>query len=172
MGRRCSRGRARLRHRRHAKGLKCFAVEEGGACPDAGTTRLLADRAVAMVCGMPSALLSTGRARTDAGHEQIAHGDQVPLSRARKNPSGDITDVGADQIERDAGSQVGDVLLDEIGVRARRAGLDAGEAGVDRGGELRRPDWKMRGGGIQHLKGLSHGLMKSTAVACDNNPSH
>ena len=66
-----------------------------------------------------------------------------------------------------------DVGLDEIGVRARRAGLDAGQAGVDRGGELRRPDRNSRPGGVQHLEGVgvSHGLMKSSADAYDNNPS-
>jgi hypothetical protein len=51
--------------------------------------------------------------------------------------------------------------------------LDAGQARVDRGGELRRPDRNTRGMGVQHLEGLSvvcHGLMKIGPLACDNNP--
>ena len=124
-----------------------------------------------MVLGVPIALLGTRGARPDTRNEEIADGEDVPLSGSRKNPRGGVADVGADQIDRNAGSQRGDVRLDEIGVRAPRAGLDAGQAGVDRGGKLRRPDRNSRWEGIEHLEGVgvSHGLMKSAAVACDNN---
>ena len=112
-----------------------------------------------MVLGVPVALLSTGRAGTDAGHEQVADGHEIPLARSRQKPRGDITDVGAGQIERDAGAERGDVLLDEVGVRAYCAGLNAGQAGVDRPSECRPIDWKMRGGGIEDLESVSHAPM-------------
>jgi hypothetical protein len=124
-----------------------------------------------MVLGVPIALLGTRGAGPDTRHEEIADGEEIPLARSRKNPRRVVADVGADQIDRNAGSQRGDVGLDEIGVCAPRAGLNAGQAGVDRGGKLRLPDRKSRWEGIQHLEGVgvSHGLMKSTAVARDNN---
>lgn len=114
-----------------------------------------------MVLGVSIALLGTRGARTHTGDEQIADGEEVPLSGSRKNPRGGVADVGADQIERDAGSQRHDVLLDEIGVRARRAGLDAGQAGVDCRGEFRHRDRNGGRGGIQHLEGLSHALQET-----------
>ena len=131
--------RARLGRRRRPSSLDCLALEQNRASPDAVTTRLGADRAVAMVLGVPIALLGTRGARTHTGDEQIADGEEIPLSGSRKNPRGGVADVGADQIERDAGSQRDDVLLDEIGVRARRAGLDAGQAGVDCRGQTPPP---------------------------------
>ena len=111
-----------------------------------------------MVLGMPIALLGTRGARPHTRHELIADGEEVPLAGARKNPRRGVADVGADQIDRDAGPQRADVRLDEVGVRARRTGLDAGQAGVDRGGELRRSDRNIRRGGLQHFEGLSHAL--------------
>jgi hypothetical protein len=148
----------RLRRLGVSGSRKGLAFEQGRARPHAGTTHLGADRAVAMMLGVPIALLGTRGARPDTRHEQIADGKEVPLAGSRKNPRRGVADVGADQIDRDAGSQRDDVRLDEIGVRARRAGLDARQAGVDRGGELRRRDRDTRRGGMQHLEGLSHAL--------------
>jgi hypothetical protein len=161
-----------LRRRGDFVGQKNLVLEQSRARPQAGTTHLGADRAVAVVLGVPIALLGTRGARPDTRHEQIADGEEVPLAGSRKNPRRGVADVGADQIDRDAGSQCGDVRLDEIGVRTRRAGLDACEAGIDRGGELRCPDRNSRREGLQHFDGVgvSHGLMESAAVACDNNP--
>ena len=51
--------RARLGRRRHPSSLKCLALEQDRASPDARTTRLRADRAVAMVLGVSIALLGT-----------------------------------------------------------------------------------------------------------------
>ena len=135
----------RLRRRGDSGSRERLAFEQRRARQQAGTRYLGADRAVAMVLGVSIALLGTRGARPDTRREQIADGEEVPLRGSRKNPRRGVADVGADQIERDTGAQRGDVRLDEIGVCARRAGLDAGQAGVDRGGELRRPDRNTRG---------------------------
>jgi hypothetical protein len=112
-----------------------------------------------MVLGVPIALVGTCGARPDTRHELIADREEVPRAGSRMNPRRRVADIGADHIDRNTGSQRGDVRLDEIGVRARGAGLDAGQAGVDRGGELPRPDRNSRWEGIKHLEGVrvSHG---------------
>src|SRR6185437_759647 len=57
-----------------AGSVECLALEQDRASPDAVTTRLGADRAVAMVLGVSIALLGTRGARTHTGDEQIADG--------------------------------------------------------------------------------------------------
>ena len=136
--------------------LERLASEQHVAGSDAGSTCVLANCAVLMVRGVPSALLSTGHARTDARLDQTVEGEEIRLSRLRENSGCGVTDIGADVIESDAGSEVGDIRLDEIGIRALRTGLHAGEAGIDRGGELAATDQERRGGGLQHLAGIGH----------------
>lgn len=93
-----------------------------------------------MVLGVPIALLRAGRARADARLEQTVESEEICLSRLRENPGRGVADIGADVIEGDAGSEVGDIRLDEIGIRALCAALYAGEAGVDRCGEAAGTD--------------------------------
>ena len=136
--------------------LERLASEQHGARSDAGSTCVLADCAVPMVRGVPSALLSTGHACTDACLDQTVEGEEIRLRRLRENPGRGVTDIGADVIEGDAGSEVGDIRLDEIGIRALRASLHACEAGVDRRGEMAGTDQERRGGRLQHLAGIGH----------------
>ena len=109
-----------------------------------------------MVRSVPSALLSTGHACADARLDQTVEGEEIRLRRLRENPGRGVTDIGADVIEGDAGSEVGDIGLDEIGICALRAGLHAGEAGVNRRGEVAGTDQERRGGGLQHFAGIGH----------------
>ena len=73
----------RLGRRGHAGSRKGLAFEQSCARPQAGTTHLSADRAVAMVLGVPIALLGTRSARPDTRHEQIADDEEVPLAGSR-----------------------------------------------------------------------------------------
>jgi hypothetical protein len=109
-----------------------------------------------MVLGVPIAFLGTRGARTNAGLEQRAHHEVVPLARPRKNPRRGVTEIDAGLTERDAGSQRSDVVLEEICVRARGAGLDAVEAGIDRRRDLLDPEWDERRRRVQHLPSVTH----------------
>lgn len=116
-------------------------LEECRARLDAGYRHLFAYRAVSMMLGVTRALLGAHCAGAHARLEQSAHGLLVPLGRTRERACGGVTDIGAGVIERNAGVQRGDVLLNEICIRARGASLDAGKAGVDRPWQVspRRP---------------------------------
>jgi hypothetical protein len=94
--------------------LPLFGVDQRHARLDARLTGVGADRAMTMMLGVPSALLSTRRARADAGIEQRAYHELVPLARPRKNSRSGVTDVATRLTERDARPQRGDVLLEEI----------------------------------------------------------
>src|SRR6185437_4815090 len=76
-------GCPRLARGGHVGSRKGLPFEQSCARPQTGTTHLGADRAVAMVFGVPIALLGTRGARPDTRHEQIADGEDVPLTGSR-----------------------------------------------------------------------------------------
>jgi hypothetical protein len=59
-------------------------------------------------------------------------------------------------------------VLKCFGVEQRAARLDAVEASVDRGCDLYHSESETRGGGMQHLEGVSHGRMKSRRTTNDD----
>ena len=71
-------GRLCLGHRRS---LEFFSSQQRGARLDAGSTRLFANGAMAVMLGVAGAFLRAGHAGTNAGVELQANGRAVPLGR-------------------------------------------------------------------------------------------
>jgi hypothetical protein len=109
-----------------------------------------------MVIGVPGALLSAGRAQPDAGPQQVVNDELVPLGGSRNDTRRDIAHIRAIQAERDAGTQLVDVLLGEICVGVRNARLGTVQAGVDSRCDFRDTERHLSRRGIQHFSGGRH----------------
>jgi hypothetical protein len=118
-----------------------FSIEQRVARLDAGTTYVLADGAVPMMRRVPVAFVGAVRARAHARLQQPVNNEIIPMGSSRQDPRGDGAHIRAGQAKRDARGHVGDAVLGEIGVIARRARLDTLQAGVDRRRDLPDIGW-------------------------------
>jgi hypothetical protein len=141
--------------------LEGFSIQQSDARPHADAASLLADGAVSMVFGMPGALLSAAFACANASLQQAVDHDLIPVSQPGQNSRGELANIRAIQAERDARAHFSHVVLGEIRVRARRAGLDAAQAGVDRSRDFRNAGRHIAWKGTQDLAGVRHRLNSS-----------
>jgi len=79
-----------------------------------------------MPAGMPLTLVAANAASHGAYVQHPANDFVVGPCSARRDAAGDITDIGAIQVQPDALDQVLHHILSQTGVGARRAGLGAG----------------------------------------------
>ena len=89
------------------------------------------DPAVFVHPGMPSTLFAAYPTGVGASLDHLPEDSLVAAGAARRDRSRRCAEVGAVQIEANAEDQIGDRLLAEVGVGARRTGLGAVVAGVD-----------------------------------------
>jgi hypothetical protein len=139
-----------------------LGIEQRGTCMYACAARLLTGRAVKMVGGVACALLSAARACPDTSLEQAMDDEAIPLSWSRQDPGGDLAQVRAHHAQRDARAHLGDVILSQIRIRARRARLQTSQASINGRRELVNAARNGSRRGIKHVSGGGHSPTSST----------
>lgn len=80
--------------------------------------------------GVAAALFGAASAGLRTGRKLRLQRLRPRASEAQQHRSGRLADVGAVEVEPDAGRELPDMRLGQAGVRTRQASLNAGEAGV------------------------------------------
>ena len=133
----------------HSAIKSCLAL----ACE---TTAVGADCAVAVVLGVPGALLGAARACADTGLEQAVNDQVVGLGGPREGPCREVAHICAGQAERDARAHHLDVRLGEIRVRAGCARLETVQAGVYRCRDVFDSERHAGRRRVQHVARVGH----------------
>jgi len=123
----------------------------------AASARLRADPAMRVHLRVPLALVAAALADRHACLKQRLGDVGGVVCRTASDLGGDGADVGAVQAQPDAPDHLGQVLLAEVSVGVRDAGLSAIVDRVDGRGQHVGVD--VQGGrvGVQHLPGIAHG---------------